>query len=98
MSVAALSIFGLSEADMEDTNNTYLFPDNWDTFMVFEFMSTQWRTTTGGVTGLDYNVIPLAFQMIDVDKEDQTEVMHGVRVMETTAISIMQENQQNNKR
>ena len=39
-------------------NDVYVYPDNWETFTVFEFVSTQWRTVSGGVTGLDYNVIP----------------------------------------
>ena len=89
MGNVALAIFGLTEKDMEETNNVYIYPDNWDSFMVFEFMSTQWRVVTGGVTGMDYNVIPLAIETLGIDKKDTPEIMQSIRVMETTASDVM---------
>ena len=98
MDVVALSVFGLKEEDMEGVNDVYLFPDNWEIFSVFEFMSTQWRTVSGGVTGLDYNVIPLAINALGIKKKHTPEILSGIRIMESVAISVMHENQKNNKR
>lgn len=98
MDVVALSIFGLKEEDMEGVNDVYVYPDNWETFTVFEFMSTQWRTVSGGVTGLDYNVIPLAINALGIKKKQTPEILQGLRIMESVAISVMYENQKNNKR
>lgn len=96
MDVVTLSIFGLKEEDMEGVNDVYIFPDNWNTFSVFEFMSTQWRTVSGGVTGLDYNVIPIAINALGIKKKHTPEIFSGIRIMETVAINVM--NQNNNKR
>lgn len=93
MDVLSLSIFGLTEKDMEETNIVYLYPDNWDTFMAFEFLSTQWRTSGNGAIGLDYNVIPLALSTLEVSEEDAPETVLGIRVMEATALKTMNENQ-----
>lgn len=96
MDAVALSMFGLTEEDMEETNTVYIFPDNWQSFLTFEFLGTQWRTASGGVVGLDYNVMPLAFEMFDISKEDQKEVMHDIRLMEARAITLL--NSDNNKK
>lgn len=89
--------------DAEEEEVVYILPDNWKIFLVFEFLLTQWRVTESGAMGLDYNVIPLALDVNDVDEgEDKKEVIHGVRVMESTALSIMSEERkkilQENKR
>ena len=97
MDVAALSVFGLTEEDIDNEyNNVYVFPDVWDSFMVFEFLGTQWRTSSGGVIGLDYNVIPLAFKTLGIKKSKQDGVMFDIRIMESTAINIL--NAENNKK
>lgn len=96
MDVATLSMFGLTEEDMEETNTVYILPDNWQSFLTFEFLGTQWRTANSGVVGIDYNVIPLAFEMFDISKEDQKEVMHDIRIMEARAITLL--NSDNNKK
>lgn len=98
MDVVALSVFGLKEEDMEGVNDVYIYSDNWEIFTVFEFMSTQWRTASGGVTGLDYNVIPLAINALGIKKKRTPEIFNGIRIMESVAISVMHENQKNNKR
>lgn len=92
MDEVALSIFGLTEDDMEETNIVYLYPDNWDTFMVFEFLSTQWRTSGNGITGLDYNVIPLALSTLEVPEDEIPITVMGVRIMESEALKTMNEN------
>lgn len=91
MDSTTLSIFGLREEDMEEINTIEVYPDNWCSFLLFDFLATQWRTSAGGVIGLDYNVIPLAFDMLEVEEDSRQDAVLGLRVMESTAIRVMNE-------
>ena len=91
MDSTTLSIFGLREEDMEEVNTIEVYPDNWYPFLLFDFLATQWRTSAGGVIGLDYNVIPLAFNMLEVEEDSRQDAVLGLRVMESTAIRVMNE-------
>ena len=86
----ALSMFGLKESDIEESH-TYIevHADLWETFLVFEFMSTQWRTDQGRMIGLDYNVLPIAQKAFDIPDDKMREVMNYIRVMESQAITTL---------
>jgi len=83
-----LAMFGLSKEDMPD-EVVEVFPDNWDSFLTFDGMSTQWRTGAVGATGLDYNVIPLVAKSIGVRKKDLGSILQDIRVMESEALKVM---------
>lgn len=83
-----LAMFGLSKEDMPD-EAVEVFPDNWDAFLVFDGMSTQWRTGAVGATGLDYNVIPLVAKSIGVRKKELGSILQDIRVMESEALKVM---------
>ena len=92
MDNSTLRLFGLTEEDMEAVNSVEVYPDNWNSFMLFDFLSTQWRATSSGVIGLDYNVIPLGVKMLGIREEDEIDAIDGLRVMESTAINLMNNN------
>lgn len=48
---------------------------------------TQWRTTMGGVTGLDYGAIAWLFRLYEV--KDQRAVLEDLQVMEAAAVSAL---------
>lgn len=50
-------------------------------------MSTQWRTGMGGITGLDYNVLPWLMKLNGV--EDEVTALTDIRVMESVTLKIM---------
>ncbi|NHB98664.1 DUF1799 domain-containing protein [Photorhabdus stackebrandtii] len=64
-----------------------VWPDVWGSFLVFQAMSTQWRTGACGATGLDYNVLAQVMDLIDV--KDRTTVFNDIGVMEREALIIM---------
>ncbi len=67
---------------------------NWDTFTVFNAMSTQWRVGgMGSATGLDYNVIPTVGKMLGLKKKDINAMFPDLQVMENEALITMGENQ-----
>lgn len=83
-----LSMFGLSKEDIPD-EIIEVFPDNWDSFLVFDGMSTQWRAGAMGATGLDYNVIPLVAKSIGVKGKEVSYILPDIRVMESEALKVM---------
>ncbi|WP_320338560.1 DUF1799 domain-containing protein [Citrobacter sedlakii] len=64
-----------------------VWPDVWPSFLVFQAVSTQWRTGMGGATGLDYNVLPWVMRLHNVS--DEATALSDLQVMERTALRIM---------
>lgn len=81
---------GLTLADIEDECLDVL-PDNWQTFRLFNALSTQWRTGPGGVTGLDYTVIREVASLIGIKKRQIPELFPDLQVMEAEALAVMAE-------
>ena len=69
--------------------DTYIYPDNERAVMVFIDIMTQWRTGAAGAVGLDYNVLPMVFELRKIDGEERAEVFDGVRIMESAALETM---------
>jgi hypothetical protein len=66
-----------------------VWPENWQSVILFNRMGTQWRVSMTGVTGLDYNVL---FRLMDVDGlagEDWSRVFADIQVMEAQAMEMM---------
>ncbi len=55
--------------------------------MIFIKMMTQWRTTMGGVIGLDYSVLQMMFELYDVS--NKTDTLEDIQVMERHAITLL---------
>jgi len=56
---------------------------------VFVAMSTQWRTSVSGATGLDYGVLPHVMRLVGVGVKDRTAVFDAIRLMEDAALEMM---------
>ncbi|MGQ5721104.1 DUF1799 domain-containing protein [Enterobacter asburiae] len=78
--------YGLTPDDYDD-NFVDVWPDIWPSFLVFQAVSTQWRTGMGGPSGLDYNVLPWVMRLHNVD--DEATALSDIRVMESAALKIM---------
>ncbi|WP_434134363.1 DUF1799 domain-containing protein [Pseudomonas luteola] len=78
----------LSDLDSEDI---LIWPDNWNSFTVFEAMGTQWRTGGCGATGLDYCALPEVMRLCGIKKRHQPDMFYDVRVMEAEALKVMAE-------
>ncbi|WP_159338056.1 DUF1799 domain-containing protein [Erwinia rhapontici] len=83
-----LAAFGLSADDYTEEEQTVeVWPDCWAAFGVFRAMATQWRTGVGGITGLDYNVLPWLMKMEGID--DEAAALNDVRIMERAALDLI---------
>lgn len=84
-----LAMFGISSMDLVDVID--VLPDNWDAFVLFDTMSTQWRTGFSGRTGLDYSALPSVMNLLGFPKKIRNSLFQDVIVMETEALLVMSE-------
>jgi hypothetical protein len=89
-SEAALAAFGMTLDDIPETEYE-VWPDNWRAFLLFEAMSTQWRTGMGGASGLDYSALPPVASMLGITRRELSEAFQDIRVMEAEAMLVMSE-------
>lgn len=82
---------GLTQEDFENESmdSVGIFPDNLGSVNVFIAMSTQWRMGQMGPIGLDYNVLPLVCDLLNVDKEKRAEIFDDLRHLEDAALTEM---------
>lgn len=85
-------LFGLS-LDEIPVEETLVWDINWNTFQLFNALTTQWRVGMGGATGLDYSVIPSVGKMLGFKNKQINEMFPDLQVMENEALITMGENQ-----
>lgn len=89
-SEADLAAFGLSLADIPEKECEVL-ADNWQSFSLFNALSTQWRTGACGATGLDYTSIRDVAGYLGIKKKQIAEIFPDLQVMEAEALLVMSE-------
>lgn len=69
-----------------------LFEENYQTFCLFISLTTQWRVSaSGGVYGLDYNVLFELFSLYGIKKKERLKLFEEIRLMESAALSKLRE-------
>lgn len=61
-----------------------------ESWAVFTSMLTQWRSAGAGAYGLDYNVLPMMFELHGV--KDKEVTFGDIRIMEAKALEVMAHN------
>ena len=79
---AVLGIKGLPQKRIEE--NFEVDADHWESVMFFIKLMTQWRTTMGGVIGLDYSVLQMLFDLYDVN--NRLDIFEDIQIMERVAM------------
>lgn len=69
-----------------------VWPDNVEALNVFIAMATQWRTSYGGAIGLDYNALPVVFDLVRVAQDARADVFDDLRILEDAALEQMRAN------
>lgn len=69
-----------------------VWPENWAVLGLFSKMGTQWRVGMSGPIGLDYNILFRLLDQIGLSQEDWQIYFDDMRVMESTALSAMRNN------
>lgn len=85
-----LAAFGLppelTKSFIEDST-CWVWPQNWNTVMLFLAMQTQWRVGMSGATGLDYAALPVIAKGEGIRLKPSR--IAGLRVMESEALKQM---------
>lgn len=76
----------LEQDEAPGSNNDYflLLPENKKIVEAFLSVSTQWRTSFSGITGLDYNAIEATQRMLN--KKFSVKVFKGIQIMEAAVL------------
>lgn len=90
MSESEVAALGFRLDEIPDPDVGY-WPDNAAAISVFAAMRSQWRAGAMGATGLDYNTLPVIFDLTNTPKESQSDVFYDLQCMEDEALRIMQE-------
>ncbi|WP_194206807.1 DUF1799 domain-containing protein [Superficieibacter sp. 1612_C1] len=81
-----MAAFGMTPDDYDETV-IEVWPDVWPSFLVFQSAGTQWRTGMGGVTGLDYSVLPWLMKVRGI--ENEATALNDIRIMESAALRVI---------
>ena len=79
------AVLGIKGLPTERTEKDFVvWEENWESVMIFIKLMTQWRTTMGGVIGLDYSVLQMLFDLYDIN--NRQEIFENIQIMEQEAL------------
>ncbi len=81
-----LRAFGLTPADIAG-HAVEVWPDNWQSLVVFDAMGTQWNVGMGGAIGLQYASLSEVWRRTKTPIADRDDVFDDLRVMEQAALN-----------
>ena len=64
-----------------------VWPENVQAFHLFGFLSTQWRTSGNGPTGLDYGVLFHKMDRLNLGTDEYAELELQIQIMEEVALA-----------
>jgi hypothetical protein len=68
-----------------------VWPDNVQALNVFIQMSTQWRASATGSTGLDYTALESLFRILRIPRAEWPLLFEEIRTLEDAALEKMRE-------
>lgn len=70
-----------------------MFEDNWDTFLFFLDLRTQWQIVAGmggeRVTGLNYQSVESVMRIKQIKPKDKPDLFRDLQIMESAALDVM---------
>ena len=81
------AVLGIVVEEGPASDEFEVWPENWDAVLMWCRVQTQWRTSAGGVIGLDYSALAWLFKMYAV--EDPRALLEDLQVMEGAALAVM---------
>lgn len=80
-------MLGIVLPEQEPEKDFEVWPENWDAIDLFFKCQTQWNTSVGGVTGLNYASV---LAIIDMYKyPDPVSVFEDLQVLEITVMGLL---------
>lgn len=66
-----------------------VFPENWLAINIFTDVSTQWRTDSGQLIGLDYNALRWIFELKKDKIQNPSELLADIQVIEVKIVETL---------
>lgn len=95
-----LASFGVKPEDFEaDDEGSFgmvdfgIWQEHWQSYIVFSNIGSQWRIGMNGPSGLDYNVLAEIWRRLKVPFADRDHIFQDIRLMESSALEQMKDNQ-----
>lgn len=79
----------MTEEDFIIQNQCDVWALHWQAIELFCQMGTQWRVGANGIVGLDYAVLFRLFDLQEMDKAKQRELLAQIQVCESAALAIL---------
>lgn len=76
---------GMEPEDFADEAHE-VWPENWPAWELFVTVSTQWRTSAGGVTGLDYGPLFTLMDRLQLAGQQWFDMFDDIRTLEGAAL------------
>ncbi len=81
-----LAALGLTEEDFANDSICEIFPENELVVAIFSRIFNQWRSGINGLFALDYNLLPMMFDVFSVPLEKRLQIIDDIGVMEIIAL------------
>lgn len=76
----------MSPEDFANDDVCEFFLENKIAVEIFYRICNQWRSGPNGIFALDYNVLPMFFDLFGIVKEKQLQMIDDISVMELAAL------------
>ena len=77
-------------AQQAPSDEVLVWPENVPAVNFFmEFCQTQWRSSMGGPTGLDYTAVLACLRTMGLARDKRDAIFADVRIMEGAALSVI---------
>lgn len=70
-----------------------VWPDNWQSVLLFIDLGTQWRVGMTGYVGLDYSAVPVVMTLRGIEQSEREQAFSDIRVMESAVLDHLRGNQ-----
>lgn len=79
------AVLGVVLLESDDRDDFEVWEENWEALVMWSRVQTQWRTSMGGVIGLDYGALAWVLRLYEVT--DQRALLEDLQVMEAAALA-----------
>lgn len=89
--------FTAEERSTWNTGEIIVWPENWQSFQLFNSLQTQWRYSEGHHTGLDYSALSEVWRRLKIPMSERDDLFADLQHMEIAALMQLQENEKTRK-
>jgi hypothetical protein len=80
-------VLGIALPEQKPEKDFEVWEENWPSVELFLRVQTQWNTSVGGITGLNYAGVLAIMELYKYD--DSIAVFEGLQIMEIKAMSLL---------